>query len=193
MKDIEADIKNLKINWQTDLSLIDFSVLLSEIKIPTRQFQQIKIEWFPANEVCANVKCELFKNVDLHRIVNLIDLIDNGEKIIPIIANREIEVVNGVTNKISNRPINESIFDGRHRQILSQLSNQTEIPVVVVQYVSRMVFSPELWQINFNDDVIDFKNLQNEQEYQLNMANINVGELNLNGDLEFRFHPQIVN
>ncbi len=193
IKDIETNIKKLKIDWQTDLALIDFSVLHSEVRIPARPFQQIKIEWFPVTEVCATVKDELFKNVDLHRIANLIDLIDAGVKIIPIIANRDIEIINGEINKISTRPINELIFDGRHRQTLSKHSNQTEIPVVVIETVVRMVFSPDLWQISFNDDMIHFTHLQNGQEYQLNMATVNIGELNLNGDLEFRFHPQIEN
>lgn len=191
IKDIETNIKKLKIDWQTDLALIDFSVLHSEVRIPALPFQQIKIEWFPVVEVCATVQGELFKNVDLHRIVNLIDLIEAGVKIIPIIAIRDIEIVNGEIRETSTRPINELVFDGKHRQILSKYSNQTEIPVVVVEQVARIIFSLDLWQINFTNTVIHFKHLQNGKEYDLDMGTITIGELNLSGNLEFRFHPQI--
>lgn len=177
-------IENLTIDWETDIDKCDFSVLQSEIKMPPKDRYDAKIEWYTAADVLVKVEqCKIFENVDLHRLLNLVDLIDSGIKIIPPIAMRSVEIIDGESVLIGNTPINSLISDGTHRLILSKLSNQTKIPVIIIDQIIRFVFSKDLWELYYDEEYIRLVHLQNGKRFELRMDRCSFGELRRSGDI----------
>lgn len=177
-------ISTLLIEWETDINSIDFSVLASDVIIPDRELQEIKIEWFPVSEICARVKNEPFENVETERMLNIIELIQSGIKLIPPIAIKQMQMINGIIQPVDERPVHELIYDGTNRLILSLHSNQAQIPVIIIEQVVKVVFSKSLWNISYTDEFINLQHNETDQKFRLKLLTT-FGRLDRSGDYVF--------
>lgn len=133
------------INWEKDVEKMDFRSLYGGGGIQKTdtfiRIDTIKIEPNPDKEA-------LFQSVlDSERIVNLIELMASGEKIIPPMYADVYDIKDG------EKVINEAMwfFDGAHRKRIAGFLQLSEIPVVVFERVRGYLFSPNKWSFRAKD------------------------------------------
>ena len=170
-------LDTLTINWATDISEIDFNKIPGKGGLLNRdKFIKVSkraIEPNPDKEA-------LFQSVlDSERIVDLIELMASGEKIIPPMYADIYDLKDG------ELILKESMWfiDGSHRTRIASFLQLPEIPIVVFERINRYLFTPNLWSFKAkelkdthsdgsytimryleatskNGKIIDFKNTQ---------------------------------
>lgn len=127
------------IDWETDIEKMEFDKLygggcLSESDTFLRM-DTLSIEQDPDIH-------SLFSSItDSERMVNLIELMASGAKIIPfthIIESYTLDGVKMITDNIS-------FIDGSHRKRIASYLGLTEIPVVVFERIGYHLFTPGKW------------------------------------------------
>ena len=137
------------IDWETDIEKMEFDKLfgggcLSETDTFLRM-DTLSIEPDPDKDT-------LFGSItDSERMVNLIELMASGAKIIPFTHLVESYTLDGV-KMISDHV---SFVDGSHRRRIAAYLGLTEIPVVVFERVGYHLFTPGKWI--FEEDVISIE------------------------------------
>lgn len=137
------------IDWETDIEKMEFDKLygggcLSESDTFLRM-DTLSIEQDPDIHL-------LFSSItDSERMVNLIELMASGAKIIPfthLIESYTLDGVKMITDNIS-------FIDGSHRKRIASYLGLTEIPVVVFERIGYHLFTPGKWI--FEEDVISIE------------------------------------
>ena len=133
------------IDWETDIEKMEFDKLygggcLSESDTFLRM-DTLSIEQDPDIH-------SLFSSItDSERMVNLIELMASGAKIIPfthLIESYTLDGVKMITDNIS-------FIDGSHRRRIAAYLGLTEIPVVVFERVGYHLFTPGIWTFEEDD------------------------------------------
>lgn len=133
------------IDWETDIEKMEFDKLfgggcLSETDTFLRM-DTLSIEPDPDKDT-------LFGSItDSERMVNLIELMASGAKIIPFTHLVESYTLDGV-KMISDHV---SFVDGSHRRRIAAYLGLTEIPVVVFERVGYHLFTPGKWTFEEDD------------------------------------------
>jgi hypothetical protein len=139
------------IDWETDIEKMEFDKLfgggcLSETDTFLRM-DTLSIEPDPDKD-----KDTLFGSItDSERMVNLIELMASGAKIIPfthLVESYTLDGVKMITDNIS-------FIDGSHRSRIASYLGLTEIPVVVFERIGYHLFTPGKWI--FEEDVISIE------------------------------------
>lgn len=136
---IKENFSHLKIDWETDVSKMDFDKLYSGNIVKGCSYlrmDKIKIEPNPDKQALLSSADEII------RIANLVELVDNGTKIIPPTFIHECFIRDGVK-------VVEDVFyqiDGAHRKALASYLQLTEIPIVVFERASGYQFTPDKWR-----------------------------------------------
>lgn len=153
----KSKLPTLKIEWETDIEKMDFSKLKSfsnsdKINYTTAQLKTIPLEKIEEN---------LFIVGDTERMLNLIELVSSGKKIIPPMYAIEYVIRNG--EKMIYNQFNS--LDGSHRKKLASYLGLTEIPVVVFERMKKYQFTVSKWKFEYNNDSLTVKSSTNEDSY----------------------------
>lgn len=135
----EAKNKGVQIQWETDLSKMNFEKLQSYNNLKTlfsREFLRIDQMETPNND-----DVDIFR--DIERYIDLFNIVLNGEKMIPPATMDVYAVVDGQEKLI--RPAYSNGFDGYHRTKLAAYFGQRTIPFVVFKACDEYWFTPNKW------------------------------------------------
>jgi hypothetical protein len=166
-----SELKNMKIDWETDISKMDFSKLHNFYITDRYIIERFKIEYRKVDEIYYNStrKTDLLNisYTEKKRYINLIKLIKDGIKIIPpsrtishIMKDGKIIDVNGT----------EHHCDGAHRIELSMHLGLEIIPFIISRYISEHRFTASKWLLNYDDEVLKLterKNTRNVIELKM--------------------------
>lgn len=136
------------IQWETDVTKVNLSLLASAPVVSehtlNHPYTKLSIEEVPTKDVHTDRVLNL--GAELERFIPLYSLVMAGVKIIPPMAHKTREIVNGeaVEGQI-NYPLNLS--DGAHRTQLAKALNLDTLPVLFVDTVSAFRFGRELYDV----------------------------------------------
>ena len=182
---MKENLSTLKIDWETDTSKIDLSVLASGDFIPAVPGIKFNVKWVDINQI-QHQNRELFIDGEIERFTELYKLIENGVKIIPPMTVRSIDYVDGVAQaQTVSKPV--CILDGEHRIRLCKHINLTTMPVLFIDTPSRFTFSKAKWDFKLIGDHVNFSNKINGELLSFPLANIYL-RLTLSGDYHFEVH-----
>ena len=167
---IKEIIKNKEINidWETDKSKIDLSVLRSysdSENVPVAQ----SIEYIETEKISQSNPLFFESLSDSAQIVELVELIKTGRKIIPPIFNIDIKTIDGVVKSES-----ELMFrDGMHRIRIASALELKEIPIIVTKTYSHFYhFSNN--SIKVTDDEVIIKSESYTHRYSFENHDMNI-------------------
>ena len=173
-------LKTLHLEWETDVSKIDFSVLLNPPRIPA--LANFCIEWFDAQYLPGTSGQEL--TGDLNRFLGIYELIEKGVKIIPPISHRQINFVDGEFQV--SKVLCPSIADGNHRVQLAKHLRFEKIPVLFIEQPYECYFSKDKWNLAYKDGFVEFTNICSETKHEFQLSAISF-QLTRTGDYRFVF------
>lgn len=116
----KSKLPTLKIDWETDIEKIDFSKLYSFQSVKDINLTIIRIEMIPVERMDDN----LFYGEDAERMLNLIEFVDNGKKIIPPLSCIDYTIKDG--EKIICSDMHPA--DGLHRRKLASAIGLLKYP-----------------------------------------------------------------
>ena len=184
---MKSNLDNLKIEWETDITKIDLSVLASEPQIPNVPGTQLKIEWVETSIIKGVIYSkEILKEGSIERFVELYKLIESEVKVIPPLVIREIEFVDGEIKETEQQKF-ISISDGAHRLSLSKHLKLAQIPVLVAEVPHKHYFTKSMWNVTYNESTIELTQKSGEKKCSLPLAN-SFGRLTESGDYLFYIH-----
>lgn len=140
-------LDDLKINWETDVEKMAFDKLQSGNMVKGCEYlrmDKIKIEPNPDKEYLFNTD-----EHEAERMVNLIELMNGNNKVIPPMYIFNYDIIDGVkVAKRSNGPIENSDYqvDGAHRKKIAAFLQLPEIPIVVFERLDTYMFTPKKWK-----------------------------------------------
>lgn len=134
----DAISKGLKIEWETDPKKMQFEKLRSYDGLKGMFGSEIlRVEEY---STISHRYTDIFIG-DIQSHMEMIDIIMNGEKLIPPIASEGYAIVDGQEKMV--RPA--GISDGYHRLNLAKYFGLDTIPVVVFKTYEGYWFTPEKW------------------------------------------------
>lgn len=163
----EALKTGLKINWETDLSKIDFSALGYHIT----DLINTKVEMVDLPEDFT--KLHLFEsegpllNGDDRSIAYFAYLVKSGVKVIPPYYERNWEINDGVLHKSKLFSI-----DGNHRISFCKLLGYESIPMIVKDSLRFYVFSIDRWIFEFRDKYLDVIEVDGNKKFEIDINDI---------------------
>lgn len=173
-------LKNLKIDWETDLEKIDFTMLKTKAHcdINSSTIEKINLE----------LNSEYFC-VDIHGffdmgMFDLIDFIEAGNKIIPPLYCRHLQY-NG--ENYSTKKMLETTgtncndpelcrHDGSHRLAISKYLGLKEIPIIVYAKILEYLFPINKWDFEFIDDSLIFKRKDGDDLFKFDVNKISIND-----------------
>lgn len=160
--------KEIDIDWETDKSKIDLSVLRSYSdceNVPVAQ----SIEYIETEKISQSIPLFCENLSDSAQIMELVELIKTGRKIIPPVFNIYVKIIDGVVKSES-----ELMFrDGMHRIRIASALELKEIPIIVNKTYSHFYhFSNN--SIEVTDDEIIIKSESYTHRYSFENHNMNI-------------------
>lgn len=167
-------LDNLKIDWELDLNKINLADLRDSgfdyIKIYHPKIEKRKIEiWCDGRE--GNPK-DIFHPGDIDIVLDLIEFVQTGKKIIPPVAVIPVHVVDG-----EKRCFEVFILDGLHRIRLARCLGEIEVPLITYEYARKYIFTKEQWNLKRNPGKYKVSGLNGYKvyafkasEWQLNLS-----------------------
>ncbi|MCE5175839.1 MAG: hypothetical protein ABFC90_07350 [Bacteroidales bacterium] len=137
-------IDGLKMDWEFDLNKMNFGELRDSnfdwIKMYNPKIGARKIDiWYDGNE--GDPK-DIFHQQNIDIILDLIEFVQTGKKVIPPIAVIPIHIIDG--KRISFEVV---LLDGLHRIRLARYLGETEVPMVLYEYTRKYAFTKAKWKI----------------------------------------------
>jgi len=152
--DAKKILNELKIDWELDLNKMNFGDLrdsgLDYIKNFNPKIDTKKIEiWYNGLEGDAK---DIFKPADIDIILDLIEFVQTGKKVIPPVIVIPVHILDG--EKKYFRPV---ILDGVHRIRLARYLGEAEVPVISYDYTRKYIFTKAKWKIERNTKSAKYK------------------------------------
>lgn len=156
----KQQLKNLTINWETDLNRMNFSDLRSYEFLRSSGFlnfdikdkyQKVRLDTIDISNEYMYFKVEdiaLYSQDDGTR--DLINFIGKKNKIIPPLYETALEYSGETFETRQLYPIRR--FDGHHRVFVSFFSGLKKIPIVVVERVKKFSFPIDKWDFESTDE-----------------------------------------
>jgi hypothetical protein len=172
----ESDIKSLNIEWETDISKIDLSVLNSKINLPLILVPKgsipsvnLKVEWVDMKDLQHRTTQDILTDPDIRRYSSLVALIQSSTKVIPPISWRSFKIVNGdvVFDEIS--PV--TVGDGNHRLALAKYLGLQKVPILFIECLCQVVFDNTLWDCSCKGEIIEMKEKKGDKEFNFFLVN----------------------
>jgi len=151
----------LKIDWETDLEQMNFSLLRSTPDCNIKNSRMDKID--PRTEMGDKEECarDFLRDPATHA---LIEFIENGNKIIPPLYVRQFEY-DGETFSTKET----SFFgrtDGGHRVFVSMYLGLKEIPIIVHDKITKYSFPVDKWDFECMDEGFTAKSKNGEHKIE---------------------------
>jgi len=149
-------LNDLKINWDLDLSNMDFENLrdcnFGFVKNCSPKIETRRIDiWYDGNE--GDPK-DIFYPQTIDITLDLIEFVQTGKKVIPPIAVIQVCIVDG--EKTSQKM---TLLDGFHRLKLARYLGEIEIPIILFEDTRQYIFTKGKWTLTRNDDEYKVSNL----------------------------------
>lgn len=182
-RNLQKIISETSIEWETDISKIDLSVLFSRPKYASVIKDPVKIEWLNPSDLIPHSKEPLLIFGD-QRMEDLICIVRSGKKIIPPLISKNYMLING---EFKNRYIDREydFNDGAHRIKLANHLGLKQIPVLVQSVISRAVFNTSEWNLSCNEINIIISHNKENKTYEFPLNNSNVLRYGIYGDEDY--------
>lgn len=174
----EKILDNLKIEWELDLNKMNLRELRDSgfgfIKnyMPVIGSRRID-SWYDGTE--GDLKA-IFHPNDADIMLDLIEFVQTGKKIIPPLAVIPVHIIDGEKTTFES-----VILDGVHRIRLARRLGHSEVPLVLYEYTKKYAFSKSNWKVErtptghkatrlngfakYSFKAVEWKYNKNEQEY----------------------------
>lgn len=174
-------LKNLKIDWETDLEKMDFSLLRStpDCNIKKSYIDKLNLTKTHHWNCCDN---DFGITIRDKATQNLLKFIIDGNKIIPPLYTK-VFVYDGETFTIKEEP-ELSQADGGHRLFLSAAVGLEEIPIIVHEKIVKYSFPMDKWDFECVDENLIFKRKDGNDMFELDVNKIWINDI--------LFHKNIV-
>lgn len=157
--DIVKNLQGLSIEWEKDITKMDFSALRSGALFDINyKYQTIRIENQPI-DIGTDIDC-WFRDP---ATFNLIDFIKKGNKLIPPVKVNQLEYC-GTTH--TTRYMSTGT-DGNHRQFIYQYLGFKEIPMIIVDKTCRFMFPIDMWGFDVTSDLFIATSKTSDEVIQL--------------------------
>jgi hypothetical protein len=149
-------------DWELDLNKINFGKLRDSgfdyIKMYSPKIGKRKISiWCDGTE--GDPK-KLFYSNDVDIVLDLIEFVQTGKKIIPPIAVIPIHIIDG--KKTSFEVV---VLDGWHRIRLARYLGYSEVPLILYEYTRRYAFTKAKWTIKRTTNKYNVSSLNGFAKY----------------------------
>ena len=183
MKAIEAihqaieDLNNLIIDWETDISKMDFQALRTKTLTDDVSFQELTIgSMNPNTHFSESHWSESIRAFMIDpNTKELIDFVKNKNKIIPPMRMELIELFYDDTT--TSQVVSDiAVIDGSHRLFLSKILGIVKIPTVDIRRVSKFTFPLDKWKFDFVDDYFIARNKSTNEQIKLNAKRLHIDD-----------------
>lgn len=140
-------LPTLKINWETDIEKMPFQEMYGGDWI-YRNWRPTKSETYKLEKDESHNEI-VFTEYDF-KMLNLIELVMSGAKIIPPIFAIEYQIIDGEKSILT--PLH--LVDGTHRVWLSRYLGLTEIPITITEIIQKYGFT-QPFEIVYQDDSVE--------------------------------------
>lgn len=169
-------LNDLKMNWELDLNKMNLTNLRDSgfdyIKNYNPKIETRNIEiWCDGTE--GDPK-DIFHPENIDIILDLIEFVQTGKKVIPPITAVPIHFIDG--EKTSFRDV---ILDGVHRIRLSRYLGEMEVPVITYEYARKYLFTKGKWKLERTPNKYKVSSLNGHKGYIFKMSEwkLNTNEL----------------
>jgi len=146
---IKKQLKNLKIDWETDLEKMNFSLLRSNPHCNIKNSYIEKLDLTKTHH-WEGAKTDIGLIIKDIITINLITFIDDGNKIIPPLYIKPFEYDG---ENYSIKEIQElRQLDGGHRLFLSAAIGLKEIPIIIHEKIVKYYFPVSKWDFECTDE-----------------------------------------
>lgn len=156
---MKENLSTLKMEWETDVTKIDLSVLARSMNpiIPGTQFL---IKWVPAEKLQIEFK-DFYTDGDTEQYIELYKIIKNGVKIIPPLSIRPINYIDCIPQEFDlAEEIEQSQFISVHDEEgqikLAKKLKLKEIPILFAKIPYKIYFTKEKWELNCKNEILEF-------------------------------------
>jgi len=179
-KRIARKFENIKIEWETDLSKIDLSVLKSNFPY--------KLEDANTKFHIGVIKTDMLNNsvlreLQLHRdprTHDLVEFIKAGNKIIPPIWITSLEYDG---NAFKTNELCSTFSDGSHRMFVSEMIGLNEIPAIYIERIMKFYFPLKKWKFLYGNTDLSIKSLDEKIEFYFPLCKIEIDSDRLSEDV----------
>lgn len=160
VEQVKKEIHNLSINWETDITKMDFSKL--ESGNPFGDNDKLRVDHITDNPVPVE---DLFEDkFTAIRMFDFIEIVKTGEKIIPPITRVDYVFVNGrIEKKLS------FICNKGRRMLLARFLNHHSIPTIIWERISEYTFNPEKYLFECVDDFLITTSKSDGKKYHIDL------------------------
>lgn len=180
--EIKQQLKNLNIDWETDLNRMNFSDLRSYEFLRSSGFlnfdmkdkyQKVRLDTIDISNEYVYYKVEdiaLYSQDD--GTSDLINFIGKKNKIIPPLYETALEYCGETFETRQLYPIRR--FDGHHRIFVSFFSGLKIIPIVVVERVKKFSFPIGKWNFERTDEIFIAKSKNGDHRIELDIRHAKI-------------------
>lgn len=174
-------LKNLKINWETDLDKMDFSLLRStpDCNIKKSYIDKLNLTSTHHWDCCDN---DFGIAIRDKATQTLLKFIIDGNKIIPPLYTKAF-IYDGETFTTKEEPGLRQT-DGGHRLFLSAAIGLKEIPIIVHEKIVEYSFPMDKWDVECVEENLIFKRKDGNDMFELDVNKIWINDI--------LFHKNIV-
>lgn len=171
-----SELKNMKIDWETDLGKIDYSKLRNFPIKEDRIIKMFEIKYFDLNYYYGQNELLKARGKDFEYYLNLIELIKDGVKIIPPCR------VNQYCMKDNQRVYEKdgSRGDGSHRMAICRYLGLQTIPFITCDEIYEHSFTRLRWTFEYDNKVLSIV----EKNNPINTIELNMREWHLDHDAD---------
>ena len=166
-------LKNLKIDWETDLEKMNFSLLRSKINYDLKnpyidKINITKTPYFTGSEIDS---IHMMKD---SATIDLVEFIAKGNKIIPPLYIKPFEY-DGETYSTKEVP-ELQLRDGGHRLFLSAFMGLEEIPIIVHDNIEKYYFPLSKWNYECVEESLIVKSKDGIHVFEFDFNRISICE-----------------
>ena len=163
----------LRINWETDISKMDFLKLKSQpiVNRAKARVESIEVPNVSGMEIKSDTTFDAMLDIGgRDSMLDLLQIVMSDIKVIPPVSYNYYYIVDGV------KEFTCPARDGAHRMLLSRFIGLKEIPMVMEDTLLGYKFSPQKWTFSVENETLVVPAENSEEVYRFNVSDYTVYE-----------------